>query len=146
MLRYLALMLAMSGPAMAATPNPPAEPPPDDPALRSFTDSRGCVFLRADHGERVIWAPLLRPDGQQRCEEPQPGRLVQVGVYVDDENAMIAVTRLQALRLPAEIGPIQLRGQMMRVVTAGPFSGEEDLRAALRLLRRNGFADAFPQP
>ncbi|MEZ5779154.1 MAG: SPOR domain-containing protein [Paracoccaceae bacterium] len=72
-------------------------------------------------------------------------RFVQVGAFGDPANVERAVARLKAMGLPVAILRKKKIGDGLQKVLAGPFDNPSDLNAALSLVRRNGYADAYPR-
>ena len=70
-------------------------------------------------------------------------RYVQVGTYAVPTNAAAAFAKLQKNGLAADIRTFRTGGRDLHIVLAGPFDLHSDLRHALALSRRIGFADAF---
>jgi cell division septation protein DedD len=56
----------------------PAELPPADFAGQQYVDSKGCLFVRAGDGTKVLWIPRVSRDGAQVCGYPPSGQRVPV--------------------------------------------------------------------
>ncbi|MFC7703255.1 SPOR domain-containing protein [Plastorhodobacter daqingensis] len=165
-----AVCLALALPAQADPLLAPSEFPPEGHAVREWQDSRGCSFMRADHGSDLIWAPRVDENGEQLCAATTsratgrrppgaaasgrkaaasvqgPHRHVQVGVFADPANAEQAIATIIALGLPAGIGRFDRGGATLTVVAAGPFEEPAALARARWLLRNAGFPDAYTRP
>jgi hypothetical protein len=73
LLRRLALAGMMGVAAVAAAAQdlrPPRELPPPGFKGQQYTDSGGCVFLRAGLAGRTNWVPRIGPDRRQMCGLP----------------------------------------------------------------------------
>lgn len=195
----------------------PAEVPPAGFAGPRYVDSAGCAFLRAEHGQAVIWAPQLNAARKPRCglaptvvppaqpvlaaapapvpaqpveatpapvapapvapapapvvltppaakpappppqaapfkpkappplpvKVPGEGFYVQIGTFTQAANAEGAKAQLRAARLPVASATISKGGKTRHRVLAGPFADAKSARAALAVLRKAGFRDAF---
>ncbi|MFN4202550.1 MAG: SPOR domain-containing protein [Tabrizicola sp.] len=73
-----AALIVLATPALARDPIRPAELPPSDYAGEQYVDSRGCMFVRAGTGSRVVWVPRVSRDGTPDCDNPPSGRRVPV--------------------------------------------------------------------
>jgi hypothetical protein len=56
----------------------PAEVPPAEFAGQQYVDSRGCLFVRAGDGTKVLWIPRVSRDGALVCGYPPSGQRVPV--------------------------------------------------------------------
>ncbi len=63
----LAAVIGAVVPATGLAQTGPAEVPPADYAGRQFVDGQGCVFVRAEIGGAVVWAPRLTAERQPLC-------------------------------------------------------------------------------
>lgn len=72
-------------------------------------------------------------------------RFVQVGAYSDPANADRTVAHLKALDLPVTVSRGQIGRRPVQLVLAGPFDDAGALTDALSLVRRSGYADAYPR-
>jgi cell division septation protein DedD len=79
-------LLAASG-VQAEKPIRPAELPPADYAGQQYVDSKGCMFVRAGGGGKVIWVPRVSREGVPICGNPPSGRRVPVA----EEDGVAAV-------------------------------------------------------
>ena len=70
-------------------------------------------------------------------------RYVQVGTYTVAANATAALAKLRNNGLPAGIRTFSKDGRDLRIVVAGPFDLQSDLRNAVILAQSLGFSDAF---
>ncbi|MBS0565399.1 MAG: SPOR domain-containing protein [Proteobacteria bacterium] len=144
-----------------------AEAPPAGFAGRQFTDARGCQHQRATLSGRVLWLPLLGPDGQPVCGQggkadgaapeaalkpvapasaqarpvPPGARWVQAGAFADRANALRVWKALKAQGFSAGLVPV--KGGSLTAVVVGPFERPADLAAAAARLRKAGFPAAF---
>lgn len=59
-------------------PTQPAELPAADYAGQQYVDSKGCMFVRAGNGTKVLWIPRVSRDGVPLCGYPPSGRRVPV--------------------------------------------------------------------
>jgi len=162
MLRRAAGAAALSVLAAAAL----AEAPPEGFAGRQFTDANGCQHQRATLSGRVLWLPLLGPDGQPVCGQgakakgpsaqpaskpapasaatrpiPPGARWVQAGAFADRANAERVWKALKAQGFPAGLVPV--KGGSLTAVVVGPYVQSGDLAAAAARLRKAGFPAAF---
>ncbi len=69
MARAGAVLLAGTLGAMAHESGPAGLPPPGFEG-RQFVDSKGCIYVRASYGGKVVWVPRLAPDRQPMCGFP----------------------------------------------------------------------------
>ncbi len=83
----------------------------------------------------------VRPAGQ--AVAAGAGRYVQVGTFGQVANAQATARRMQALGLPVRMGQYTRSGKSYRIVLAGPFATDGDIRTALGRVRGAGFGDAF---
>ena len=65
-----------------AEPIRPAELPPADYAGQQYVDSRGCMFVRAGSGGKVVWVPRVSREGVPVCDNPPSGHRVPVAEEV----------------------------------------------------------------
>lgn len=73
-----AALVALVSPTLARDLIRPAELPPADYAGQQYVDSRGCMFVRAGSGSRVVWVPRVSRNGAPDCDNPPSGRRVPV--------------------------------------------------------------------
>ena len=66
MARAGAVLLASTLGAMAHGSGPAGLPPAGFEG-RQFVDSKGCIYVRASYGGKVVWVPRLAPDRQPMC-------------------------------------------------------------------------------
>ena len=68
-MRYLVLAAAAMAflPVVGLAQTTPSELPPAEFAGRQFVDSQGCVFVRAEIGGAVTWAPRLTAEREPLC-------------------------------------------------------------------------------
>ena len=64
-------------PAAAGPDRVPVEMPPPDYAGQTFTDTRGCVFVRLEiEGQRPIWVERLDASDAPHCPKSAPGDVI----------------------------------------------------------------------
>ncbi|NHB76081.1 SPOR domain-containing protein [Rhodobacter calidifons] len=73
-----AALVGLVAPAVARDLIRPAELPPADYAGQQYVDSRGCLFVRAGSGTKVVWVPRVSRKGEPDCDNPPSGRRVPV--------------------------------------------------------------------
>ncbi|MDW4548428.1 SPOR domain-containing protein [Defluviimonas sp. D31] len=78
--------------------------------------------------------------------EAAGGRYIQVGAFVGMPRVDRAAARLFELGFGAAVVEERARGRKINTVLAGPFDDPDALAAALQMVRRAGFSDAFPRP
>ena len=78
--------------------------------------------------------------------EAAGGRYIQVGAFVGMPRVDRAAARLFELGFGAAVVEERARGRKINTVLAGPFDDPGALAAALQVVRRAGFSDAFPRP
>jgi hypothetical protein len=170
----LALLLVVGhvgGPVVARDLLQPAELPPASYAGQQYVDSKGCLFIRAGAGGKVLWLSRVTRQGEPMCGYPPSGRrvpvvedgaveaaptattpaptaVVTVGYYVAvgsfgmTANADKAMARLQALSYPAVRGRMADGSAALVTVFAGPFDSAALAAKAQSELRGAGFPDA----
>lgn len=148
----------------------PEAPPPDGYAGAQFVDSQGCAFSRATLGEQVIWADVLDASGQPLCGMeptvvveggsdmlpeiavtrrnraptfPEPGTYLQVGAFGLTANADRVTGDLQAAGLSVLRQDFPRNRGQLRVLFVGPFLSDAQIAEAFRIVREQGFRDAF---
>lgn len=85
-----------------------------------------------------------KPSAPQGVEMiPASARYVQVGTYLDDDNAVLTIRRLSQLGYPVVQQRVPVTNGTSRVIMAGPFKDRQSLIAALNRLRGNGYAKAI---
>lgn len=97
------------------------------------------------NGYRLAWANgALRPDGSASLAPAVVGaRWIQVGAFGQAANAKRAAADLAKLGFAVAAEPA-LSGHLT-AIKAGPFKDADALAAALDLVRRSGFPDAYPR-
>jgi hypothetical protein len=70
--------VALAGSGALAEGSQPAEQPPADFAGQQYVDSKGCLFVRAGDGTKVLWIPRVSRDGALVCGYPPSGQRVPV--------------------------------------------------------------------
>ena len=63
MTRAFAFALLLAALPAEAEPIRPAELPPADYAGQQYVDSKGCMFVRAGAGGKVVWVPRVSREG-----------------------------------------------------------------------------------
>ncbi len=90
------LLLALAAPVLARDPIRPAELPPADFAGQQYVDSKGCMFVRAGSGGKVVWVPRVSREGVPICGNPPSGHRVpvseEIGVQPVPEAGASAAT------------------------------------------------------
>lgn len=81
-------------------------------------------------------------DRTKAAAQPGTGQFVQIGAYSRAVNADRVKDQLRALGMPVATGTARIRGKDLITVYSGPFPPAE-AAAALRKIRRGGFADAI---
>lgn len=82
MIRSGAIVLLLAAPPAGAEPIRPAELPPADYAGQQYVDSKGCMFVRAGSGGKVVWVPRVSREGVPSCDNPPSGHRVPVAEEV----------------------------------------------------------------
>lgn len=83
------------------------------------------------------------PQTSPRAEQISGHRYVQVGTFASREQAQAIAQTLRSRGLPMRIGVFNQQGQELRIVLAGPFSSDSQLKGALGTARGAGFSGAF---
>ncbi|MGR3433668.1 MAG: SPOR domain-containing protein [Shimia sp.] len=83
------------------------------------------------------------PQPVRRSAAAVTGRSVQIATFANPANAQRTAQKMAAQGLPIRIGTYRKRGQVMRVILAGPFASEAQVQSALGIARRNGFHSAY---
>lgn len=97
----------------------------------------GGAFATTTSTKGSATAPVAKPAAKG-------GRIyVQIGTFGVPANAEGAAGRLKAAGLPVARSKITSKGKAMQIVLAGPFGSAADAQAALGMVRRAGFGDAF---
>lgn len=78
MTRAFAFALLLAALPAEAEPIRPAELPPADYAGQQYVDSKGCMFVRAGAGGKVVWVPRVSREGVPSCGNPPSGHRVPV--------------------------------------------------------------------
>lgn len=86
-----------------------------------------------------------RSAGTETRDAPASHRYVQAGMFGQPGNAERAARRISGAGLPARMGKLTRGGKSYRLVLAGPFETQDQLKGALRQVRALGFGDAFPR-
>ena len=91
------LLLAMTaGPVLAGDPIRPAELPPAEFAGQQYVDTKGCMFVRAGSGGKVVWIPRVSREGVPICGNPPSGKRVPVAEEIGVQPVPEAGTTVQA--------------------------------------------------
>lgn len=107
----------------------------DAPAARPAEPASGAGRHRAG---------IRQQDRQKREGQMQAGlAFVQVGAFLQPQNAERAQARIAGLGLPVARAQAGQGGRRLTLIFAGPFADPRQAREALRTLRRNGFPDAY---
>ena len=92
MIRALAFALLLAALPAGAEPTRPAEWPPADYAGLQYVDSKGCLFVRAGSGGKVVWVPRVTREGAPVCGNPPSGHRVPVAEEVGVQPVPSATT------------------------------------------------------
>lgn len=80
-----AALVILSVPVQARDLIRPAELPPADYAGLQYVDSRGCMFVRAGSGSKLVWVPRVSRQGAPVCGNPPSGGRVPVAEEIGAE-------------------------------------------------------------
>lgn len=80
-----AALVILPVPVLARDLIRPAELPPADYAGLQYVDSRGCMFVRAGSGSKVVWIPRVSRQGVPVCGNPPSGARVPVAEEIGAE-------------------------------------------------------------
>lgn len=84
----------------------PAETPPTTFTDEQYVDSKGCVFLRADYGDQIIWMPRLTHERTQMCGYPPTAMAASAPAVVEPKAKPVAKTPAKSARkAPAKKRP-----------------------------------------
>lgn len=113
--------------AQSARPAPRRKPAASSPATPSIVARRPQVIASQKSMVELI---------------PAGARFVQVGTFVDDQNATIAIRKLSQLGYRVAQSHVRRDYKQVRVVMAGPFTDRQALIMALNHLRAAGYPKA----
>jgi hypothetical protein len=89
-------------------------------------------------------APKVAPKATTKRAQPKAevaGRgFVQVGKFADAAAAQRMAKKVQRMGMPVRVGRYTRDGQSMRLVIAGPFGAERDVKRAVSRLRSAGYS------
>ena len=139
--RFGALLVggALGASAALAQGSQPAEQPPADFAGQQYVDSKGCLFVRAGDGTKVLWIPRVSRDGAQVCGYPPSGRRVPVVEEVGVQPVPKASSRLATEAAAPAPDPVQTEAATGGYfVAVGSFGVAENAeRAEAKLAQMN---------
>lgn len=96
-----------------------------------------------DQGDLVMrLSTRSAPDATTILAAPVPNRYVRAATYADPATARQAARALAASGLPVRLGNVTRKGQVFRVVLAGPFRIDATAQAALKQVRAAGYSGA----
>jgi len=103
-------------------------------AARSPVEEQGDLVMRL--------STRSAPDATTILAAPMPNRYVRAATYADPTTARQAAQALAASGLPVRLGNVTRKGQVFKVVLAGPFRVDATAQAALKQVRAAGYSGA----
>ncbi len=103
-------------------------------AARSPVEDQGDIVLRL--------STRSAPGATTILAAPAPHRYVRAATYADPATARHAAQALAARGLPVRLGNVTRKGQVFKVVLAGPFRVDASAQAALKQVRAAGYSGA----
>lgn len=103
-------------------------------AARSPVEEQGDLVMRL--------STRSAPDATTILTAPVPNRYVRAATYADPATARQAAQALAASGLPVQLGNVTRKGQVFKVVLAGPFRVDATAQAALKQVRAAGYSGA----
>ena len=131
MIRRLALSLLLLAPPAGAEPIRPAELPPAGYAGQQYVDSRGCMFVRAGSGGKLIWVPRVSREGAPLCNNPPSGHRVPVAEEVGVQPVPGATAANADPVEPADSGSQASGGYFVAVGSFGVAANADKAEARL---------------
>ena len=127
MIRAFAVSLLLAALPAEAEPIRPAELPPADYAGQQYVDSKGCMFVRAGSGGKVVWVPRVSREGVPSCDNPPSGHRVPVV----EEVGVQPVPSVAASDGPATPAGQAMGGYLVAVGSFGAAANAEKAEARL---------------
>lgn len=107
----------------------------------SYAQQRSSVVVSSK--SHAATAPVARKVAKQAAPKATSRTYVQVATFAQPDNAQRTAGALAAKGLPMRIWSAKRGGKPVQLVLVGPFADRGHATAALSIVRRSGFGDAY---